>query len=360
MKLLLFLFTAVLLQSPTVEQESNDNRVVFDKTIHDFGDFRIDDGPKSHTFTFTNKWDKPIVIQTVVSSCGCAAPEWTRAPVKPGEKGTIKVTFSNDQGPYPFDKSLAVYIAGFPRPYVLRIRGVVHRKKVSITQTHPVVMGSLRLRRQLLEMGQINQGATKTDSIEIINTGKKPVFLKAISNHPNLVLQLPGTRLDPKERGFIRYTIDTKNKEEWGDVIYHAQLILNDKKDPLHVVTVKASVKMNTAGLTAADKKRAPLPQMSKSAIDFNVASAGSPIRADFVLFNKGKSTLVIYKIDTSHPNIKVTMNQQVLPGSSTPVNVVIPEEAVKDTGEVIYTVSLTTNAPSRPTINLLVYGRIK
>jgi len=70
---------------------------------------QIDDGPKTHTFSFTNKWDKPVVIQRVISSCGCAAPEWTRHPVASGAKGEVIVTFNNDIGPYPFDK-VCLYI----------------------------------------------------------------------------------------------------------------------------------------------------------------------------------------------------------------------------------------------------------
>jgi len=358
MKLLLLLLTAVLFQSSPQEQE--DNRVVFDKMVHDFGDFTIQDGPKTHTFVFTNKWDKPVIIQSVISSCGCAAPDWTREPVNPGATGNITVTFNNNLGPYPFEKSLSVYLAGFPRPYVLRIRGVVHPKKVSVEQTHPVVMGPVRLRKKDLELGQIRQGMGKTDSVEIINTGKKPVFLKATSDHPNLTIQIPFGRLDPGEKGLIYYNVDTRKQKIWGDATFHARLIINGKEDPRHVLTVKAAIKMNPDELSQAEKAKAPIPQMNKSAVDFSVVAAGSAITENFILFNKGKTPLIIYAIDTSHPEIEVTMNRQVAPGAETPIRVVIPGQATKEPDEVIYTISLTTNAPSRPTVNLLVYGHIK
>ena len=64
--------------------------VRLDKIVHDFGDILVTDGPVTATFTATNVGDKPLVIYSVVSSCGCTDVEWTKQPLKPGEKGTIK------------------------------------------------------------------------------------------------------------------------------------------------------------------------------------------------------------------------------------------------------------------------------
>src|SRR5574344_3128026 len=102
MKLIIFLLASCLFQAFPLAQE--EGTVTFDKTVHDFGDFGINDGPKTHTFILTNNMAKAIVIQTVISSCGCTVPQWTKEPIPPGSKGTITVTYSNDQGPYPFDK----------------------------------------------------------------------------------------------------------------------------------------------------------------------------------------------------------------------------------------------------------------
>ena len=67
-----------------------------DKTVHNFGDIKLDSGPVSCTFTLTNTSDKPIVIYQVVSSCGCTDVEWTKEPILPGKKGKISATYSND------------------------------------------------------------------------------------------------------------------------------------------------------------------------------------------------------------------------------------------------------------------------
>ena len=92
-------------------QEKIGSNLEIDKSIHDFGDVMIDDGPVSCAFTVKNIGQSPAVIYNVVSSCGCTDVKWTREPLKPGDTGKISVTYSNDEGPYPFDKTLTVYFS---------------------------------------------------------------------------------------------------------------------------------------------------------------------------------------------------------------------------------------------------------
>ena len=46
-----------------------------------------------HTFFFTNTGTIALEIQEVNAACGCTTPEWTKEPIKPGEKGKIRVKF---------------------------------------------------------------------------------------------------------------------------------------------------------------------------------------------------------------------------------------------------------------------------
>jgi hypothetical protein len=100
----------------------------FNEVVHNFGKISIDSGAQKCQFVFTNVSSSPVAISNVLASCGCTVPSWSKAPIKPGEKGIIKVTFLNDQGPYPFDKTLSVYTTASQKPIMLRITGVVYEK----------------------------------------------------------------------------------------------------------------------------------------------------------------------------------------------------------------------------------------
>ena len=69
-------------------------QIKFDKSEYNFGTFSEDSPVQKCTFTFTNVGDKPLVINQAAASCGCTIPTYTKNPVKPGEKGTVEVTYN--------------------------------------------------------------------------------------------------------------------------------------------------------------------------------------------------------------------------------------------------------------------------
>jgi hypothetical protein len=83
--------------------------IKFDKTTYDFGTFPESSPVVTATFTFTNVGDGPLVIHQAVASCGCAVPEYTKEPVKPGKVGIVKVTYDGT-GYFPghFKKSITL------------------------------------------------------------------------------------------------------------------------------------------------------------------------------------------------------------------------------------------------------------
>lgn len=82
--------------------------IKFDKTTHDFGNFP-EDRPVTCKFVFENTGDEPLVIQQAISSCGCTVANYTKTPVKPGERGEITVTY-NGKGKVPghFKKAISI------------------------------------------------------------------------------------------------------------------------------------------------------------------------------------------------------------------------------------------------------------
>lgn len=100
-------------------------RAEFDKTVHDFGKFTVNDGPQKCIFNVTNKGSEPLTILSAISSCGCTNVAWTRESLKPGETGTIEASYKNEDGPYPFDKTLIVYLSDVKKPVILHLKGVV-------------------------------------------------------------------------------------------------------------------------------------------------------------------------------------------------------------------------------------------
>ncbi len=68
--------------------------LVFEQTKHDFG--LVVQGEKiSYKFICTNNGGSNAVISNVSATCGCTVADWTKNPIKPGEKGEVEVVFNS-------------------------------------------------------------------------------------------------------------------------------------------------------------------------------------------------------------------------------------------------------------------------
>lgn len=67
--------------------------IEFEKKQIDMGNLHAGKGKAAFEFEFVNQGDAPLVIISASASCGCTKPKYPEAPVQPGQKGTIKVSY---------------------------------------------------------------------------------------------------------------------------------------------------------------------------------------------------------------------------------------------------------------------------
>jgi hypothetical protein len=87
-------------------QDSEKAEFKFNEEKHDFG--KIPQGtPVTTIFEFTNIGKEPLILTDVKPTCGCTIADYTKTPVKSGEKGIIKITY-NAAVVSPFNKTIVV------------------------------------------------------------------------------------------------------------------------------------------------------------------------------------------------------------------------------------------------------------
>jgi len=87
-------------------QDNQKAEFKFNEEKHDFG--KIPQGtPVTTIFEFTNIGTEPLILTEVRPTCGCTIADYTKTPVKSGDKGTIKITY-NAAFAAPFTKTIVV------------------------------------------------------------------------------------------------------------------------------------------------------------------------------------------------------------------------------------------------------------
>jgi hypothetical protein len=110
-------------------QDSQKAEFKFNEEKHDFG--KIPQGtPVTTVFEFTNVGKEPLILTEVRPTCGCTIADYTKTPVKSGDKGSIKITY-NAAAAAPFNKTIVVKSNAVTPEKYLNIIGEVVAKQAS-------------------------------------------------------------------------------------------------------------------------------------------------------------------------------------------------------------------------------------
>lgn len=181
-----------------------------DSNVFDFGTVLDNQGPISCKFKIKNIGSEPFSILNISSTCGCTKTTWSKAVIKPGNVGDVNVIFSNDEGPYPFDKSISVLISGNSRPLVLHIKGNVVKGHDNFDEKYKYCIGPLRVKDKVINFGDVKLNDQKQGVISILNAGRTPILLQAIASEPNIDVDLFPKSLLPGNTSKVEYRITLK------------------------------------------------------------------------------------------------------------------------------------------------------
>ncbi|WP_320053629.1 DUF1573 domain-containing protein [uncultured Acetobacteroides sp.] len=76
-------------------------------------------------YTFENAGGSDLVIYEALPSCGCTTPKYDTAPIKPGEKRTVEVTFDSEGWSGTQQKSITFKTNGVPDYATVTLTGIV-------------------------------------------------------------------------------------------------------------------------------------------------------------------------------------------------------------------------------------------
>ncbi len=68
--------------------------LVLSENHFDFGKIKKGEQVK-HVYEVTNTGDNPLIISQVKPACGCTAPDFTKEPIMPGQKGQVTLAFDS-------------------------------------------------------------------------------------------------------------------------------------------------------------------------------------------------------------------------------------------------------------------------
>ncbi|MBE6312895.1 MAG: DUF1573 domain-containing protein [Bacteroidales bacterium] len=334
--------------------------IAFETKSYDFGEVKEENGPVSTFFEFKNTGQLPLVLNSVTASCGCTTPSWPKEPIKPGDTGSIKVTYNVVGRPGPFRKTITVKSNSSEGTTQLTISGSVKPKPKSVEEEYPVLMGDIRLKSQIAPKIEVFKGESRTEKIQFKNISDKDVKLTFIGAPKHIAIESNPAVVKAGETGNILITFNSKSIEDYGDRVDYAYIQngISKKMGEENKITISSNIREDFRNYTSEQKEKSPIVEPELRLVKVEIP-ADSKRTVTFELKNTGKSNLIVHKMIADKAGIaKATCSKKTIaPGQSAVVKIDITTEGIKY--DTYSKVTFITNSYRTPTLVIPVNIKI-
>ena len=324
-----------------------------DEMVHDFGRIRETERYATHQFVIKNTGTAPLIILHVLSSCGCAQPEWSQKPIEPGEEGFVVVTYDMVDRPGPFRKNINVFTNESRVRQQFTILGDVIPKPQALEVLFHDSIGSVQLERTSFMFHTMIPHEIASSEVWIRNFGEEdvnvtiedaPEYLtitvpsRLESDYPErLKIELDGTKVDEKMRGRVLTHFTWKEVNSSGTT--------TKKLIPISVNFID-----DFTGMNSAEKADGPSVQFSTRFLEYGKLKK-KRVYKELAITNVGKSTLNLHSITVDNPNVQIIgFNKRALqPQETLKVRVYVnPKDFTNYLSTELYVISSDPKEPVR------------
>lgn len=326
----------------------------FDELRHDFGTIREEAGPVSHTFRFRNVSGRPLVIEQVLATCGCTVARYDRRPVRPGEEGTITVSFDPRGRTDTFHKSVRVVTDRGRSITSLFLSGTILLAETPPEHLYEIA-DEVYLDRLALPFGVVRHGAAPAaQRLRLLNRSSRTVHLTAEVEGGGgcLGVTLPERVEAGDEAEVTVATIDAPGY--YGSLAGRVRIGV-DGVPSSSAVAVYGYMVDDARGVRTAD---APVCRVEGGYLNFGQKPRGTRLEHRFVLRNEGRMPLIVRKVETpSFVGSDFAGERRLQPGESLVVKLKVELRAA---GGVDADVCVITNDLKRPVMRLKIEGEVR
>lgn len=324
----------------------------FNELSFDFGSIREDGGPVSHTFSFRNDSDGPIVVISATSTCGCTVPTVSQRPVLSGGNGVVEVTFDPMNRPGRFDKRITVVTSEKDaRPVFLNITGSVVPREKGVDELYPAFIGyGLRAETNFHSFSYVEHGKMVRTGIGLINTSDKTLTLKVVNTSGRGVFRAEPSSMVLKagQKGEITVSGDMAvGCGIYGTITEHLVFEINGRRSDAELVITGIAVDNRDEHPDNA----APKAELNTSVVKFGVLKPSSGARtAFFEILNSGDAVLTIRAVEgvPEGTELSIGAGERIAAGERRKVGVTV-YPSKRNYGPSVERIRLITDDPSRP-----------
>lgn len=340
-------------------QELEIPKTVWEVNRIDLGTILEENGPQIAEFKFTHTQDSVLVIEEVLTDCGCTTAEFTQDSLQVGEEGIVKISFDPVTAAGPFSRMIIVKGNLESVQDTLFVDGVAIPSPENPLIEYPIKKLDFGFRQRKVNAGEVFTNEPKLKTIEVFNFGSQSLLADSIFLFgPEHIYLIGATDSIPAQsRGLVELAYDGALKNDLG--FFEDAVFVGWKGAESVRIDVIAEVFEYFPPVSREDLNSVPQLSLARKEVDFKDIATTEIQETEVMLNNKGKQVLEVRKIQGNCTCLTLEMTgTQISPGESIPLKISFdPKGRLGRDQRNIY---VFTNDPINPVQLIVLKSRIK
>lgn len=353
MKKIVFLLFLLFLKQLSAQQ----NNLIFKSRNLYLGQVEENLLPLNVSFAYVNKGKTNIKIISVRCYDDTKSLNWNKNnSITPGKQDKLTFSYSGKHLGV-FNQKIFIRTNEPNTGEIELIFGgeVIPRQK-NISDIFNIKNGAIGFAGNSIDFKEIKNTQKKTDTIFFMNLSNKVLAIENYELNPNFIqMQIPDNEIKPGNKGKIIITYIASLRNAFGitkDTVYFKT---NEETNAVKEIYVKADISEDFSKIKPEKLKLAPKAYLINTNYDFKYVKKGEPVTTVFNIKNKGKTQLLIRKVDKSCECINVVYPEKIRFDRDSPIEITMNTKYLK--GNIHETVTIITNDPENPRIVLHLMG---
>lgn len=356
MKKIFFFFFIISIGFNSYAQES---QLVFNGTNKFLGPIEDNAFPVNVFFNYINKGKTNIKIISVKCYDDTKVIDWNKNKlIASGKSGKISFKFNGKRlGVF----NQKIYIkTNEPKTKEIELTfgGEVIPRQKTIADNFSINNGALSFASNTINYGDIKNTQKKTDSLFFINTSNKTITIENSELNPSYAKVIIVTNdILPKAKGKIIVVYDASLRNAYGKTKDTIFIKTDEEQNSIKEIYLLSDIFEDFSKIQSEKLKLAPQAYLINTNYDFKYVKSGDTVKIVFNIKNKGKTQLLIRKVDKSCDCITVNYPQRIRFDRDSPIEIALDTRGLK--GTIHETITIVTNDPENPRIVLHLMGLV-
>ncbi|MFO7825495.1 MAG: DUF1573 domain-containing protein [Cyclobacterium sp.] len=364
MKRIVFLLGfSSLLFSCSGEVKSQDvegSGLVWEKKLLNIGAVLEENGTATADFYFVNKTDTLVLIEEVMTDCGCTVAEYSSDTIAQEKVGHVMITYDHQSRGGTFSKMIVVKTNVDPEGDSLFLEGVNVPYPKNPETHYKVKKGGLGFVFETNNLGTLFTNQTKIKPLDFYNFNDSPLQLNQVQKNipEHMQVQMIPAVVQPGSRGVLEISYDPALKNDLGFIEETVDLsLISSEKIDLSLSFI-AIIHEYFDPVPVNQLDSVPKLKISELEVDLGKISSGNKVSKVVTLENAGPHPLNLRKVVSNCACISLDIPTHELQAGQR-VDLVFTFDPKGRRGIDHKTITFFSNDPLNPTQTVIIKSRI-